>query len=130
MKKHAFLVRWTRQGRTLVPVLDSHASCVWPLGPEDNDVVAARALMIMIGGQDNLPKEVKDFLHAYWAMTLRLRYSNGDSTGPYVMNDVDEQHDADSIDEWLKSASDEELGRYHHAAHKVGRLLTKMEKRR
>jgi hypothetical protein len=121
MKKHAFLIRWAREGRSVGPVLDMHAECVWPLGPEDNDVLSAKALVAMIGGYDNLPKDVKSFMHAYHAMQLRLRYSNGDTTGPYLMNDDEEVHNAESIDQWLASASDEEISRYHHKAGRVNR---------
>jgi hypothetical protein len=129
MRKHAFIVRWCREGRVVIPKLDSHASCVWPLGPEDNDVLSARALIAMIG-HDDLPKEVKQFMHSYWGMTLRLRYSNGDSTGPYLINDDDGVHTAETIDDWLSTAPDEEIARYHHAARKVNALLNKKESQR
>jgi hypothetical protein len=121
MRKHAFLVRWRREGRTVTPVLDSYASCIWPLGPEDNDVLSARALLAMIDGKDNLPKEVIQFLHAYQGMTLRLRYSSGDTTGPYMINDDDDFHTDQTIQEWLVTASDEDIARYHSAAPRVNR---------
>lgn len=125
MLKHAFLVRWRREGRVVTPVLDSYVACVWPLGPEDNDVLAAKALTAMIDGADNLPKEVKQFMHGYWGMMLRLRYSNGDTTGPYLINDDDEIHTDQTIQEWLVTAPDSEIARYHHNAQRVNRMLNK-----
>jgi len=121
MRKHAFLVRWRREGRQVTPVLDSYASCIWPLGPEDNDVVSAKALIAMIDGHDNLPDEVKRFCNAYNGMLLRLRYQSGDVTGPYLINDEDDHHTDQSIQEWLASASDAEIARYHSSAHRVNR---------
>lgn len=125
MRKHAFLVRWHREGRTVTPILDAYASCIWPLGPEDNDLTSARALIAMIDGHDNLPKEVKQFLSQYFGMTLRLRYSSGDTTGPYLINDDDEVHTDQSIQEWLVTAPDSEIARYHHNAQRVNRMLNK-----
>lgn len=121
MKKHAFLVKWHRIGRTVTPVLDAHAECVWPLGPEDTDLTSARALVAMIDGHENLPPDVKRFLSHYMGMTLRLRYQSGDVTGPYLINDIDEALNADSLDTWVQHCTDEELSRYHHAAHRVNR---------
>lgn len=121
MKKHAFLVKWHRIGRTVTPVLDSHVECVWPLGPEDTDVISARALVAMIDGHENLPPDVKRFLSHYMGMTLRLRYQSGDVTGPYIINDVDEALDADGLESWLSVVSDAELHRYHHNAHRRNR---------
>lgn len=123
MRKHAILVRWMRINRAVHPVLDAHAMCEWPLGPEDNDVLSARALSAMIDGYDNLPIDVRRFCHAYWAMHLRLRYSNGDTTGPYIINDVEGTLDQDGIENWLATVSDAELARYHHAAHRVTRRI-------
>jgi hypothetical protein len=121
MKKHAFLIKWHRVGRTVTPVLDAHTSCVWPLGPEDQDTVAAKALIAMIDGHGNLPSDVKNFLNTFFALRLRLRYQSGDVTGPYIINDVDEILDAEGLDSWVQNASDEELARYHFAAHTVNR---------
>jgi hypothetical protein len=123
MRKHAFLVRWRREGRLVTPVLDSYASCIWPLGPEDNDVLSARALVAMIDGHENLPKEVKHFCSAWQGMLLRLRYQSGDTTGPYIINDDDDVHTDQTIQEWLASASDGEIARYHASAQKVNRRL-------
>lgn len=113
MRKHAFLVRWHRIGRTVSPLLDMHASCHWPLGPEDNNLMTARALQAMVGGYQSLPKDVREFCSAYMGMMLRLRYSTGDTTGPYVINDVDGALDRDGLESWLATVSDEELRRYH-----------------
>ena len=113
MRKHVFLVKWRREGRVSTPLLDAYATCVWPLGPEDNDNLSARALVAMIDGHDNLPPEVKSFMHAYQGMVLRLRYQSGDTTGPYMINDDDEVHTDQTIQEWLVTAPDEELHRYH-----------------
>lgn len=122
MRKHVFLVRWKREGRTVTPMLDAYASCIWPLGPEDNDVTSARALVAMIDGYDNLPKEVKQFLSAYTGMMLRLRYQSGDTTGPYMINDVDDVHTDQTIQEWLVTAPDAEIARYHANCQRVNRV--------
>jgi hypothetical protein len=121
MRKHVFLVRWKREGRIVTPVLDAYATCIWPLGPEDNDVVSARALLAMIGGQPNLPDDVKSFCSAYTAILLRLRYQNGDTTGPYMINDVDNMHTDQSIQEWIINVPDDELHRYHVNNQRVNR---------
>jgi hypothetical protein len=121
MKKHVFLVKWHRDGRVVTPVLDAYAGCVWPLSPEDKDVVAARALLAMIGGQEALPDDVKQFLSSYTGMTLRLRYQSGDTTGPYMVDDVDEALDAETLNDWVGSITDEELHRYHINAQRVRR---------
>lgn len=121
MKKHAFLVRWRRDGRVVTPILDAYVSCVWPLGPEDNDVLSARALLAMIGGQPALPDDVKHFCSGYEGMLLRLRYQSGDTTGPYMVNDDDEVHSDQTIQEWLAGAPDAEIARYHVQAHRRNR---------
>lgn len=113
MVKHLFLVRWVREGRVASPVVDMHASCVWPLGPEDNDTVSAKALGAMIGGYENLPPDVRSFCSAYWGMSLRMRYNPSDMSGPYVLNDADEVMGRDDVQRWVEGLSDGELSRYH-----------------
>lgn len=116
MVKHLFLVRWVREGRVSSPMLEMYASCVWPLGPEDNDVVSAKALGAMIGGYENLPHDVRSFCSAFWAMTLRMRYNQSDMTGPYILNDVEEVMGRGDVQRWVEDVSYAELSRYHAAA--------------
>ncbi len=118
MKKHMFLVRWYREGRIVTPVLDMHMSCVWPLGPEDKDPIAARALLSMVGGTANLPDEVKKFLDAYKGMSLRMRYNSDDMQGPYLVDDYEGTYTRETLVDWLRTVSDKDLERYHVGARK------------
>lgn len=107
MLKHALLIRWHRDGRTVTPILDAHCQCQWPLGPEDNDLASARALRLMA----DLPKEVEKFMGSFFAMNLRVRYGM-DITGPYLINDADESLDPNMIDEFVRHADDATLNKY------------------
>lgn len=117
MRKHAFLIRWVRDGRIVRPVLDAYVTCIWPLGPEDTDNKSAQALVAMLDGAENLPPDVLRFCSHYMALELRMRYANaGEMTGPYIINDVEDFYTDQSIQEWLQSATDAEIHCYHHAA--------------
>lgn len=116
-----FLVGWNREGRTMKREFHAYVSCIWPLHESANGIDDAKALLAMIDGRENLPEEVKQFCAAYFPMTLRARYAGEGVTGPYLINDIDEAFDRDTLETYLDTLSDRELGQYHCTFHKVNR---------
>lgn len=116
-----FLMGWHREGRTLRREFHAYVSCTWPLHESANGMDDAKALLAMIDGRENLPEEVKQFCNAYFPMALRARYAGQDVTGPYFINDIDEAFDRDTLEEYLDTLSDRELGQYHCSFIKVNR---------
>jgi hypothetical protein len=113
MRKHMFLMGWRKEGRTLKREFHAYTSCIWPLHPDANEKNDATALLAMVDGIENLPKEVQEFCNAYHPMMLRSRYAGHDVTGPYLIDDVDEAFDMDTLEAYLDTLSDQELGKYH-----------------
>lgn len=108
-----FLMGWRREGRQLKREFHSYATCDWPLHESANTKGDAEALLAIIDGFDNLPVDVRNFCNAYNGMVLRRRYAGQDVTGPYLINDVDNAFDRDTLEEYLDTLSDKELDKYH-----------------
>ena len=93
-------------------VIDAYASCQWPLGPEAYGSKEAAALLAMIDGEENLPQDVRKFMSAYAPMSLRLRYAGAGTTGPYLINDIEEVYDRETLEKFFDTLSDKELRKY------------------
>jgi len=109
-----FLMTWYREDRTLKRVFDTYVCCDWPLHETANQKGDAEAMIAMIDGYENLPEDVKQFCNAFNGMHLRRRYGN-DVTGPYLVNDVDDAFDRDTLEEYLDTLSDAELNKFHYS---------------
>lgn len=94
-------------------MLDSYASCIWPLPPEGASRDVAQAYLAMIDGEKNLPEDVQKFMQGSQWMWLRMRYNSSEMTGPYLINDEEEViADGDAMQAVVDTWDDETLSHY------------------
>ena len=106
-----FIVQFEQSGARL---LDTYATCIWPIHSSGNDRSTARAFLAMIDGEKNLPEDVKRFMEASKWMWLRARYANN-ADGPYLINDEEEAIAGhDEMEAYIQSISYEQLQTYRY----------------
>lgn len=104
MLKHVVLIQAGFDGIRV----DSHACVKWPYPKADPET--SRAMLQMIGGSDELPKEIVDFIRTFEAIQIRSRFQSNARLA--IIDDEQEAlQNAEAMERHLRKCSRKELER-------------------